>query len=100
MSGISAEQIASASWPSEASITSMSMLVRIRFATLRMTDESSTIKQRFIKTPPRPRRGGPPASGLNLHGYRKQPGKRRAEEEDRKSTRLNSSHVKISYAVF
>src|SRR5690606_39381279 len=27
-------------------------------------------------------------------------GGRRAEGEDRKSTRLNSSHVKISYAVF
>src|SRR5690606_41482464 len=26
--------------------------------------------------------------------------KRQAEAEDRKSTRLNSSHVKISYAVF
>src|SRR5690606_42065387 len=28
------------------------------------------------------------------------PGTFRADEEDRKSTRLNSSHVKISYAVF
>src|SRR3712207_8837192 len=28
------------------------------------------------------------------------PGKRRAEIEDRKSTRLNSSHANISYAVF
>src|SRR5436305_8775879 len=32
------------------------------------------------------------------HAYRH--GRRRGELEDRKSTRLNSSHVRISYAVF
>src|SRR6266700_5136913 len=31
---------------------------------------------------------------------RKQPSARRKQRTDRKSTRLNSSHVKISYAVF
>src|SRR5690606_42064621 len=38
---------------------------------------------------------------LAKHGYRKIPGKApMLEALDRKSTRLNSSHVKISYAVF
>src|SRR5690606_41514330 len=52
-----------------------------------------------------PRRGGfanppgnrPPAT---LMGERKTGGVRVALRPDRKSTRLNSSHVKISYAVF
>src|SRR5690606_39450922 len=42
----------------------------------------------------RPRRGGPVGRG---HGRR---GDGPAHGGDRKSTRLNSSHVKISYAVF
>src|SRR5690606_41559703 len=33
-------------------------------------------------------------------GGRGRPGAARRADEDRKSTRLNSSHVKISYAVF
>src|SRR5690606_41045228 len=41
---------------------------------------------RQVQGRPRPRRGAPP------------PGAR--QRGDRKSTRLNSSHVKISYAVF
>src|SRR3712207_8611993 len=32
--------------------------------------------------------------------HQQQVGERRHEEEDRKSTRLNSSHANISYAVF
>src|SRR5690606_39970576 len=39
----------------------------------------------------------PPHSHLVLH---KSPLQRRPSALDRKSTRLNSSHVKISYAVF
>src|SRR5690606_40457053 len=35
-----------------------------------------------------------PAEGIVEHAHRG------AEQKDRKSTRLNSSHVKISYAVF
>src|SRR5690606_20586221 len=39
--------------------------------------------------------------GVTLGGTGKEKGKRHPTiEEDRKSTRLNSSHVKISYAVF
>src|SRR5690606_40652667 len=43
--------------------------------------------------------------GRGRHGPRRvagpgDPGRRRARPLDRKSTRLNSSHVKISYAVF
>src|SRR5690606_40834083 len=42
--------------------------------------------------------------GYDLHGIYPCPGSyqvgARARVEDRKSTRLNSSHVKISYAVF
>src|SRR5215510_15378989 len=34
------------------------------------------------------------------HGCRTDPGRRRWWRRDRKSTRLNSSHVAISYAVF
>src|SRR5207302_10748882 len=44
------------------------------------------------------RRGG---AGSALHPARTSPGMdRRTSTADRKSTRLNSSHVKISYAVF
>src|SRR5256885_11137194 len=37
---------------------------------------------------------------LSLHGVRRGRGARAADGEDRKSTRLNSSHLVISYAVF
>src|SRR3989442_9382021 len=40
----------------------------------------------------------PQLPGLALHRLRME--ERRLEEQDRKSTRLNSSHVRISYAVF
>src|SRR5436309_9285773 len=40
----------------------------------------------------------PDARGLRCADDRRDPG--RGGEPDRKSTRLNSSHVKISYAVF
>src|SRR5690606_40110230 len=40
----------------------------------------------------------PPATSLHREGPRELPGE--DEDQDRKSTRLNSSHVKISYAVF
>src|SRR3712207_8794611 len=36
----------------------------------------------------------------DLDGVRSDPRGRRAAREDRKSTRLNSSHANISYAVF
>src|SRR5258708_24680432 len=39
-------------------------------------------------------------SALDLSGWRRQPDKSSAERRDRKSTRLNSSHQIISYAVF
>src|SRR5438874_6302997 len=44
----------------------------------------------------RRKRGGPPRSGVHRGG----PGALLPEGPDRKSTRLNSSHVEISYAVF
>src|SRR5690606_39534015 len=40
------------------------------------------------------------ASREEFRAYMKRQIERAEEEEDRKSTRLNSSHVKISYAVF
>src|SRR5690606_38584394 len=50
-------------------------------------------------TPPGGRgRGAPKSSGA--HGAPPGGGAGRARSGDRKSTRLNSSHVKISYAVF
>src|SRR5690554_7250861 len=37
---------------------------------------------------------------IDIGGYSSRPGADEVSEEDRKSTRLNSSHVRISYAVF
>src|SRR5436309_10650205 len=48
----------------------------------------------------------PPGTKIVVDGYQSKDGSKRANgrditlAEDRKSTRLNSSHVKISYAVF
>src|SRR3712207_6889417 len=48
---------------------------------------------------PRRRGGSPPARApLRLTGVR--PKVQKCDREDRKSTRLNSSHANISYAVF
>src|SRR3712207_7205093 len=44
---------------------------------------------------PAPRDGAPPANPSGAHR-----GEVRVEPQDRKSTRLNSSHANISYAVF
>src|SRR2546426_4402019 len=40
------------------------------------------------------------ARAFRLYGYAGPPGRAASEVEDRKSTRLNSSHLVISYAVF
>src|SRR5437660_6338845 len=40
------------------------------------------------------------AAGLDDHCLRVRLGRARVHDQDRKSTRLNSSHVAISYAVF
>src|SRR5947209_12447372 len=47
-------------------------------------------------------RGGRPAGGGRAHrrGRRRARRRRRGPHRDRKSTRLNSSHANISYAVF
>src|SRR2546422_3018701 len=50
------------------------------------------------RAPARKARGGDRAE--DLHGCLAGPARRRAPEQDRKSTRLNSSHGYISYAVF
>src|SRR5699024_11943764 len=44
--------------------------------------------------------GNPPVGGTAGTGNEDVPGYQATEETDRKSTRLNSSHVSISYAVF
>src|SRR5947209_9860805 len=44
--------------------------------------------------------GGDPLFEEGAHGLVEAGGVRVAEDEDRKSTRLNSSHANISYAVF
>src|SRR5690606_41454805 len=49
---------------------------------------------------PRRRRQGRGVEGRQQLGDRRHPRPRGDEAQDRKSTRLNSSHVKISYAVF
>src|SRR5699024_12067204 len=56
---------------------------------------------------PPPGAGGPPDRGLRPppgigfgHDHRTAPAPRRRRPADRKSTRLNSSHVSTSYAVF
>src|SRR3989442_4555557 len=44
---------------------------------------------------------GEPADGIHFHPAPDASGcRQRARRRDRKSTRLNSSHVRISYAVF
>src|SRR3712207_8393187 len=47
-----------------------------------------------------PRRGRPRGRGGRHHGGDRQPSHRCGAQGDRKSTRLNSSHANISYAVF
>src|SRR5438874_10971246 len=56
-----------------------------------------------LPAPPRPRRADPSLvpGGGQPRAVRRWPRRRaRAHDGDRKSTRLNSSHVEISYAVF
>src|SRR3712207_9221673 len=48
----------------------------------------------------RPRPLQPPAGGGRPRDRRRAPARARAPAADRKSTRLNSSHANISYAVF
>src|SRR5690606_42019334 len=67
-------------------------------------------RERFSGVPAGRRRHAPPAGSRRgtggggrrapPHGGLLQAGRGRARAEDRKSTRLNSSHVKISYGVF
>src|SRR3712207_8204952 len=58
------------------------------------------ICQRRLQGPLRPRPAGPGGEGRALpHGGRR-PVPRGHRRPDRKSTRLNSSHANISYAVF
>src|SRR5690554_7695466 len=58
-----------------------------------------------MRPPPLHFRGGQPANGSRPHPSRTHPGTAQPPphwplQPDRKSTRLNSSHVRISYAVF
>src|SRR3712207_7356426 len=48
----------------------------------------------------RPGRDEPPARREEVHGLAAQPAQQGLRGQDRKSTRLNSSHANISYAVF
>src|SRR5258707_3329390 len=52
------------------------------------------------RAPHRQRAGGPPLRGAALPRGQAGLPDRRARAQDRKSTRLNSSHANISYAVF
>src|SRR5688572_31796363 len=57
--------------------------------------------ERIYRSRPGGRGGGEDAQGPSACGTRSQPvGGARALRGDRKSTRLNSSHSQISYAVF
>src|SRR5690606_42131026 len=64
-----------------------------RSSDLASTRRASTLRRRSGSGRPRSWSSGRP-------GRRSSPGSRRTRVLDRKSTRLNSSHVKISYAVF
>src|SRR2546421_8877766 len=55
---------------------------------------------RVRRTPPRDRPGRRPRRPLGWGGVRSHPAWDRSRRRDRKSTRLNSSHDQISYAVF
>src|SRR3712207_8496498 len=71
------------------------------YTTLFRSQELPVPEQRHAPDPvvPRPRRA--PHGRERLHGPgRPVPHRRRGTGEDRKSTRLNSSHANISYAVF
>src|SRR5690606_41425279 len=76
-------------------------LVRPSFPTRRSSDLAAALPLRHDDRAGRhPLRGrGDPPRGLGLPDRTGQ-GEARHRPEDRKSTRLNSSHVKISYAVF
>src|SRR5712664_4712233 len=54
----------------------------------------------LFRSPHSPRRGRSPPVGSADRDQRARPGRREPEHRDRKSTRLNSSHDQISYAVF
>src|SRR5690606_39413328 len=63
-------------------------------STGRNTDSTSLLNERADSSPPSP------CSRLENIGTKAAENAPSANSRDRKSTRLNSSHVKISYAVF
>src|SRR5690606_39582884 len=65
---------------------------------LRRCDEGEVVPVAIVT--PAPIRFGMPAAGAQRRRGSNCPSCSPARCEDRKSTRLNSSHVKISYAVF
>src|SRR6266568_6756317 len=54
----------------------------------------------LFRSRPRPARTGPSGRPLRLPRPARPPARGRGGRRDRKSTRLNSSHSSISYAVF
>src|SRR5690554_99134 len=59
---------------------------------LHQAGKSEGLEQRCLEAPGKQQREDQPASGPSP--------RHQVDEQDRKSTRLNSSHVRISYAVF
>src|SRR3712207_7720371 len=57
-------------------------------------------RDRLGPRPRTPRAGRGRGGGRHRRGHPRGRARRRGEREDRKSTRLNSSHANISYAVF
>src|SRR5690606_40768400 len=69
-------------------------LVRVRLEDVLQLE--SPLQRRFLRPPEREEGVGDLAAAVGGH----QPAQADLASPDRKSTRLNSSHVKISYAVF
>src|SRR5207248_11416587 len=75
---------------------------------LAVTDDGETFsgervdacRQRYARIRKTCQRTGTRSARRKLHRTRKKESRFRANEKDRKSTRLNSSHRTISYAVF
>src|SRR5207302_9360898 len=84
------------SFPTRRSSDLRALPARVRSARARLLVPAHTFHQRLAVVPDRPRGNlWPGAVGADIPHS-----ERGGREGDRKSTRLNSSHVKISYAVF
>src|SRR5699024_12594044 len=86
--------------PSRSPLFPYTTLFRSRLGQIRPGGEPQTHLRRKEADPLHPARSGRHPAGSLRRGRKLHPGARARRRQDRKSTRLNSSHVSISYAVF